>query len=472
MTPAWLGCSALLTVLAACAGVPDSDASVPAPSRQAPGRAVVSVELEVVGLPTARYLAIDSIALVAGEELFPLETDRESFSLAGRTRRLAEGKVPVGGFDGMRVELAGAWSDDPAQGGVPLLLDETSSFLSFPLRIADGEALSLLLSLELASEELDGIAMAPSWTLGLAASLLPSDMVLVADNQGSGVIVVDRDRRRVHRTLLPGHAIAGMALGFGASELLAVDATRDEVLALDLVTGTRRDRRRLPAGGRPVWATRLPSQRGIAIALAARRSVEILEVPSLISGSGQPTRRPPGRMASSRDLGRLFVLLPESDSVLVLSADADEVIAERSIESGPTDLSLSRRGDRLAVACKRAGRLVLWNASSLETVASYFLGQGIQTVVFDDQGDRIYVGFDRPPRLESVDLATGQSESWVPLPAAPADLELDPEGRVIWVACPNAGSVLAVDRFQLRIRSEVNVSGAPDRLMLPGSRDR
>ncbi len=456
----------LLAGLAACSAPAGGERSSPPPGEG--GETEVELRLEAAADRTGTWIEIGAVALVGPEGEQALVVTGGRFALDHPQGFRARGRVPAGRYQGLRLQLAGAWRGDPAQGGTRLLLGQETARLAFPLVLAGGGREDLLLALAPRSPEEEEITFQPRWEIGLAAPLLPYDMILAAGPDADGVLVVDRRRLRVHRRLLAGDAVTGLARGSSRNELLAVRGHREEVVALDLSGGTIRDRRRLPGGGRPVWASRLPAGDGVAVALAARRRVAVVSVPGLLARSEVSTLQPPGRMAVSRQQDRIYVLVPEADELLVLSGDGAEVLASVQLESWPVDLSLDEDQAHLAVVCRDAGRLLILDPASLQIRQSIFLGQGLSAVQFDDRGDRVFVAGARPPRLQAVDLATGQPVSWIAVPAPVTDLELDPEGRVLWAACPGARSLLAVDRFHLRLRTTVQLGGAPDRLLVPG----
>lgn len=460
------------------AAVPLACAGGPAPVRQAPppavegGTGALSVRLEVLGGPSARMLELDGVLLVGAEREIPLPLRSPRVALAERDRELAAGQVPSGHYRGLRVILRNAWSGDPAQGGAELLLRDADSVLVLPFDLRDGATLDLLLTLDLRRPEPDGISFRPRWTLGLAGPLLPAEMLLCADGRSSGLVVVDRKRWRVHRTLFAGQAITGLGRGRTPDELFAIDAGLEEAILLDLARGEERDRRGIQAGARASWAAPLPDGRGVAIAMAGRRGIELLEYPGFLSVGSLDSGRPVGRMASGSALGRLYALLPDGDEVLAFAPATMAQVGARVVEDEPVDLDLDRAQGRLAVACAGTGRVLILDASSLEVIHSVSVGIGLSAVQFDDRTERLFAATSRPPQLHIVDLGTGQPTFRATLPSPAADLELDPDGRLLWAACPAAGQLVAFDRFTLRLAGTVEVPGAPDRLLAPGRRIR
>ncbi len=458
----------LLGLLASC-GSQEARQDLPA-APAATGQAQVAVQLQVVGGPSSRWADFAGLTLAGARGDVALGLEAERIELGSAARLLATGEVPAGEYRGLRVVLEQVYASDPAEEGVGMLLRNASTLLPLPMNLGDGDTVNLVLRLDLGRSLPDAVTFDPTWSLSIAGSLLSFEMVLAADGRAGGVAVVDRKRMRMHRSLLPGHGVSGLVLGQASSELFAIDASTDEVVVFDLAQGSERDRRRLPSGGRPSWATHLPDGAGLAVSLGGRRELEFLELPSMLATDRVATGRAPGRLLTSSEQRRIYALLPESHELVVFSTDTREVIADRVLEAGPADLALNREQDLLAVVCSRAGRLMLIDAASLETRASWFVGNGLRAVLFDSQENRAFVATASPPRLFAVDLATGQTGPPAVLPSAAADLEMDPEGRLIWAACPGAGRIVAVDRFHLRIRAEIPVPGAPDRLLLPGLR--
>ncbi|RMH04736.1 MAG: hypothetical protein D6702_02475 [Planctomycetota bacterium] len=463
-------CSALLALLlAACESAPAvRRQEAPPPRPEGGGRATVTVHLAVAGGPSRRVADFAGLTLAGAAGEYALGLDRNRVPLGAGDRGLATGRVPAGFYRGLRVVLDHVWSDDPDQGGVPLLLENASLLLPLPLSLEDEDSVDLLLHLDLARSSPEPVTFSPAWSLSLAEPLLPFDMVLAADGRSGGVCVFDRIQQRAHRTLLPGHAVVGLVRGLASNELLAVDRSTDEVVVFDLSRGEIRDQRRLPAGGGPVWASHLPLGAGIAVSMAGRRELSFFELPSMMLGERTPTTRAPGRSITSSALRRLYLLLPEANELQVFSTDSQERVATRLLEAGPVDLDLDEDGQRLAVVSSRAGVLQILDAASLEVRQSWHVGAGLGAVLFDPQENRVFVALAQPSSLVAVDLGTGQLSRPTDLPAAAADLALDPEGRRIWAACPGASTLAVIDRFQLRVRALVPAPGAPDRLLLPG----
>nr|MBC8327287.1 hypothetical protein [Planctomycetota bacterium] len=252
----------------------------------------------------------------------------------------------------------------------------------------------------------------------------------------------------------------------------AGDAGLDEAVLSDRARGEERDRRGLQAGGRIHWAVGLPGGRGLAVAQSGRRAIEIIEHPGFLSLGAIGTGRPPERMVASARLNRLYALIPESDELLVLAPSEMQVVARSSLEDQPVDLDLDRREERLAVACAGSGRVLVLDAASLEILQSIQVGPRLRAVIFDDRSERLFVATDLPPSVQAIELGTGQVTSIGRLPSGAADLELDPDGRLIWAACPDASRLVALDRFSLRLQASIEVPARPDRLLAPGRATR
>jgi DNA-binding beta-propeller fold protein YncE len=173
-------------------------------------------------------------------------------------------------------------------------------------------------------------------------------------------------------------------------------------------------------------------------------------------------------MAAASNQNRLFVLVPEADELVVVGTDSMETVARLSVDDQPVDLDLDHRGNRLAVACAGSGHVLVYDASSLELLDRIPVGQRPRAVAFDERSERLFVATEGPASVVAVELETGQATSFGRLPSAAADLELDPDGRLLWAACPRAGLLVGFDLFTLRTQVSVEVPGAPDRLLAPG----
>jgi hypothetical protein len=466
MTPRLGLLAGLLALLPSCASDGPLVVREAAPPAE-DGRGVVSVRLLVEGGTTERVLELGGLTLVGEDREVALELASGRAELAGRDLLLARSGAPSGHYHGMRVVIDRAFSAAPEQGGAEMILTGGNAVVDLPFDLRDGGAVDLVLRLDL-RRSLNDVEFRPAWSVGLAGALLPAEMLLALDPAGGGLVVVDRKQRRVHRSLLPQQALGGMALGRSTDELLLVDTTRDEALLIDLATGEERDRRSLQSAGGVSWATGLPRGDGLAVAQPGRRAIEFLDHPGFLSRGAYSTDRAPGRMAAASNQNRLFVLVPEADELVVVGTDSMETVARLSVDDQPVDLDLDHRGNRLAVACAGSGHVLVYDASSLELLDRIPVGQRPRAVAFDERSARLFVATEGPASVVAVELETGQATSFGRLPSAAADLELDPDGRLLWAACPRAGLLVGFDLFTLRTQVSVEVPGAPDRLLAPG----
>ena len=125
---------------------------------------------------------------------------------------------------------------------------------------------------------------------------------------------------------------------------------------------------------------------------------------------------------------------------------------------GPA-LALSERNERVYVANSGSDTVSVIDADTNAVIATIPVGDrptGVLAV-----GSRVYVTNQLSGTVSVIDVATNAVVATVPVGARPSDLAVDPSGRQVWVANEGSDTVSVIDRATNAVVATVPVGVAP-----------
>lgn len=111
----------------------------------------------------------------------------------------------------------------------------------------------------------------------------------------------------------------------------------------------------------------------------------------------------------------------------------------------PSGLAVCPDGQKLLVAARDAGLLLVVETVSRRIVAEYKVGRWPHSVAVDRECHRAYVTNENSDSVTVIDLSSETIKGEFPTDAAPADVVLDPERNLLFVANRLSGTVTVID---------------------------
>lgn len=417
-------------------------------------------------------VVVASIAAVAHDgTLVPLTLVRPTLDTAttDRPRPLAEGRLPEGTYDGLAVTVERARLRG-AQGENDLLVAAEPHRLPLTFTARGGDGAVLTMTLRAPDAVLDGFRFTPAFDIAEPPATLPQLMVFCPDEHADRVVVVDKRRGRVVRSLPTGASPTSVALDPGTSRLYVALAGEDTVSKIDVIGGAPMDRLQLRPGDRPRELALTPDRRQLLVSNSGSASVAFLDPSTLLELGRVTVGEEPSALLIDRFGRRAYVVNVRSNSVSVIDVTNRAVVLTIATDAEPRRVQLDRAGSRLYVVHAGSPNLLVASLPDLRSVRRQYIGLGASTVRVDSRTDLIYVGRDDAPRVDVYDPISLSPVDSFDVPAPVAYMTIDDVEAALVVAMPTAGSVGEIDLAGRRLRSVVDVGDAPRWVVLAGER--
>lgn len=214
--------------------------------------------------------------------------------------------------------------------------------------------------------------------------------------------------------------------------------------------------------------------------------VALLAVAAAACGRSAPADRvgvageavPPVASAASR--AHLYVSDETGGQVVVVDAEAGEVVERIAVGKRPRGIALAPDGRRLYVALsgspiagpgvdestlpppdRAADGIGVVDRDAKALVRTYPSGQDPEAFAVSADGTRIYVSNEDAAQMSVLDLVQGEVVGRVAVGEEPEIVALRPDGRVVYVGCEGTNEVVAVDTASLKVVARIRTGARP-----------
>ncbi|MDN8611621.1 plastocyanin/azurin family copper-binding protein [Variovorax ginsengisoli] len=159
-----------------------------------------------------------------------------------------------------------------------------------------------------------------------------------------------------------------------------------------------------------------------------------------------PVAAGPDGIAVGRNDRQVFVSGASASSLSVIDTATDRIVDTVEVGKGPQGLALTPDGRWLLVAVNGEDRVAFVDAATHAVAATVPVAKP-HTLTVSPDGKRAYVSSQAPGSfaLVVIDLPTRAVAASVPLEKTPRDLELSPDGKVLYVTMAGLSAVQVFD---------------------------
>ncbi|MHB8313894.1 MAG: hypothetical protein ACYDD0_11465 [Candidatus Dormibacteria bacterium] len=148
--------------------------------------------------------------------------------------------------------------------------------------------------------------------------------------------------------------------------------------------------------------------------------------------------------------------------VILIDVDRLQVVAKIQVGPAPNGLALNGAGPGLLVADVQTNQALLIDTTKAEVVAHATLPGRPRWAVHDPGSNHFYVNIASPAQVAALDPTTLELQaSWKLRSQGPHGLDLDPDRRLLLVACDD-GALLGVNADTGTLAGQLALPGPPD----------
>jgi YVTN family beta-propeller protein len=221
--------------------------------------------------------------------------------------------------------------------------------------------------------------------------------------------------------------------------------TNKQVLVVDAHTGATV--KAIPLGGEPYDAAITPDGRYAYVTQRAAKRVTVIDLSTLIIVKSIPVGAVPRGVAITPDGTRAFVTNAGSNTVSVIDVASNTVIgAPIPVGQMPWGIAITRGGERAYVVNRASSTVSAIDLASQTVIAVMPVDQ--EPVEIMISGRMAYVTSTIDNTVVPIDMTNHTVLPSIPVGLFPRDLAITPDGRSIFVADSQSGTVSVIDAWQ------------------------
>jgi YVTN family beta-propeller protein len=285
----------------------------------------------------------------------------------------------------------------------------------------------------------------------------PPVPLYVADGAESGdVVALDPLTQMRGMPSRVGRSPQGVVASKDARWLYVTNGGDDTVSVVD--ADTRSEVATIAVGAHPTGLALSPDDSRLYVANTDGDSISVIDTRARTVVSTVPVDADskPKTLAISADGGKLYVALSNWVWIAVYDTAAGALSAPIYCPSGISGIAMAPDGTTAYAAASLSSQVYKIDVATDTVVDTWDVGIDVDgfphPVAVSPDGGRIYVGRGSsasPPQngayLIAVDTADGSELAWSTLAGPPGSLAVEPEGRFVYAAIPDADSVQVVD---------------------------
>jgi YVTN family beta-propeller protein len=326
------------------------------------------------------------------------------------------------------------------------------------------------------------VLLATAWSPGLQAAAAKGYRVLVTNERGGTLSVIDGQTRKLVATVPLGKRPRGLKLshdgkllyvalsgspiagpGVDESKLPPADKGADGIGVVDLATlkllrvlrgVSDPEQLAVSTDGRKLYVASEDTGRAIVLDAATGKQLASLAV------GGEPegvTLSPDGRF--------VYVSSEEDHQISVIEVKTDRVVATFSVGERPRFTEFSDDGKLAFVSAENDGTITVADTATHKVLRVIKLTGGPLTrpvgMSLSHDGKLLYTVTGRGRNLLAIDVASGKAVKSVEVGPRPWGVAISPDGATLFTANGNSNDVSVVDAVGFKVTARIPVGDSP-----------
>ena len=157
----------------------------------------------------------------------------------------------------------------------------------------------------------------------------------------------------------------------------------------------------------------------------------------------------------------VYVSNEHSNSVTVIDAGSDKVVASIPVGKRPRGIGLSPDGRTIYVALGNDNVIAVVDAASRTVKARFAAGTDPEAFAVSPDGARLYVSNEDANTTSVVDTKTGKVLATIPVGTEPEGVAVSPDGRLVYVTAETTHTISVIDTAALKRVATILVGSRP-----------
>jgi YVTN family beta-propeller protein len=155
----------------------------------------------------------------------------------------------------------------------------------------------------------------------------------------------------------------------------------------------------------------------------------------------------------------VYVTNYSSDSVTVLDASTDSVIATITVGSRPQGVAVDPKGEFVVIAHYLGDSIGVIDAQGNTFQGELPVGDGPLGLTIDSSGTRLYVANSQDGTVSGIDLVGGLGIGTIPVGGSPQSVSVDPEGGLLYVGTFGPSGIQVVSLATGTVVDTIEIAG-------------
>ena len=157
----------------------------------------------------------------------------------------------------------------------------------------------------------------------------------------------------------------------------------------------------------------------------------------------------------------VYVSNERSNSVTVIDAAADKVVATIPVGNRPRGIGVSPDGRTIYVALGHDNVIAVVDAASRAVKARFAAGTDPEAFAVSPDGARLYVSNEDANTASVIDTKTGKVLATIPVGTEPEGVAVSPDGRLVYVTAETTHTISVIDTSALKTVATILVGSRP-----------
>jgi YVTN family beta-propeller protein len=412
--------------------------------------------------------SVAAIGADGREHTLTLRLSDVNLRTAGRQRLLASGRVPIGRYAGLLVNVKTATLErDGEKAALSVPDPPTRIAAQFSAGAEQPAVLWLVLRYD---ESIKGVEFTPRLTVAPPPRPIADHMGFVTNARSNTITVFDKSLGQAINVIETCAGPAGMALDQRRRRLYVACSRDDEIQSIDVATGTIVERTRISPGDRPRELALSPDGLTLVAVAPGSGTVSFFDATSAAHQDRVAVGSGPEAIAIDPAGRRAFVLNRLGSSVSVVEISSRTVAATVSLEAAPLRAEFNRQGDRLYVIHERSPYMTVFDPRQLTVLQRARVRGGVGAIAVDTVRNLVCLAGENDPAIEIYDPHALMPLYAIRTPAGASYLTFDAEANRLYLVEARAGRIAVASLADRRVVTEIDVGDAPYGVSVMGER--
>jgi YVTN family beta-propeller protein len=292
-----------------------------------------------------------------------------------------------------------------------------------------------------------------------APAILPNEMVIVLNSGDGTVSLIDRKTYKEVKRYPIGKEPHHLMMTPDDKELIVANATSNELVFLDPVTGIEKHRLRRISD--PYQLGFSPNGKWfLSISLRLDR-VDIYNAADYSLVKRIELGRTPSHVTFSKDSSMAFVTLQESNDIAAIDLNTQKVVWRLPVGTQPAGIYMTPDGKDLIVGVMGEDYFAVVDWRARKVVKHIVTGKGAHNTQSMGDGKHIFASNRVAGTVNIIQLSDFSVGGTVKIPNGPDDMELTRDGKELWVTSRWSHRVYVVDMPTLQVKKIIPVGHSP-----------